>query len=413
MRKRFLVSTTMVMLCIANTMAPEFVASASASTKTSTYLLYAGHGVGVVATQSPATGCGSVFVTTDFQRWRNVTPPLTSPQSAAKGQCDDLWNDAAFVSPTDGWLMATDEANVTTILMHTLNAGSTWITEPGGDTGSAGGWETISFTNASLGWRQQFGIGSNGDYSLQRTVDAGTTWSTRSPDPHGSCETANDVFSSPNVGFASVAWAPANNPTNLWRTENGGTSWSTMTLPPPPSLASNALGLYGQPVFSGSDGIVPVDYPTKGHQDIYFYETRDRGLTWTLDASPNLPVVVRAAMTINRRVATSQTCNVGGAVETGYPAIVDLANPTTWWILQPGTRGSTEASIISASGQKVTSREIRDLPATNNQPVLAALNSNDALITIPVPYGYRTTYQTSNGGVTWKKIVFGGASPRN
>jgi hypothetical protein len=410
-RKRFLISIAIVVLLSANMMAPEFVDNAAASTKTSTYLLYAGHGVGVLATESPTTGCGSVFVTTDFQRWRNVTPPVKSPASTPKGQCDDLWSDAYFVSRTDGWLMAIDTANVSTVLFHTLNAGSTWISEPGGDTGSAGGWETISFTNASLGWRQQFGMGSNGDYSLERTVDAGTAWSTRSPDPHGSCETANDVFSSPDMGFASVAWAPANNPTNLWRTVNGGVSWSTMTLPLPSSLASNALGFYGQPLFSGSDGTLPVDYPTKGHQDIYFYETRDRGRTWTLDTSPNLPVVVNAKITINRSVASSQTCNIGGSIETGHPAVVDLASPTTWWILQPGTRGSTDVTVVSASGQKVTFHKIGDLPTTNNQLDLATLNAKEALITIPVPNGYRTTYQTSNGGATWKKIVFGSAAP--
>lgn len=419
MRHRFEVGKSLLFgiytsaLCVSSLLTPALVDNAAASTNTSTYLLYAGHGVGVLATESPTTGCGSVFVTTDFQRWRNVTPSVKSPPSTPQGQCDDVWSDAYFVSRTDGWLMAIDTANISTLLFHTLNAGSTWTREPGGETGSAGGWETISFTNASVGWRQQFGMGSNGNYLLQRTVDAGKTWSTRSPFPRGSCETANDVFSSPNMGFASVAWAPANNPTNLWRSENGGTSWSVMTLAPPPSLASNALGFYGQPVFLGPDGTVAVDYPVRGHQDIYFYETRDRGLTWTLDTSTKLPVVVHAPLAINRSVAKSQTCNIGGSIETGHPAIVALANPTTWWILQQGTRGSTEESVVSQSGQKVTSREVTDLPPTNNQPDLAALNTRHALITIPVSNGYFSTYQTSNGGETWTKIVFDGASPSN
>jgi hypothetical protein len=409
-KKTLFASTTVVALCVASMLANDLVASASASPNTSTYLLYAGHGVGVVATETPSNSCGSVFVTTDFQRWRNVTPPTTVPPSTPKGQCDDVWSDAYFVSRSDGWLMAIDTANVSTLLFHTLNGGSTWTREPGGETGSAGGFETISFTNATVGWRQQFGMGSNGDYSLQRTVNAGTTWTTRAPDPRGSCETANDVFSSPNVGFASVAWAPANNPTNLWRSGNGGTSWSVMTLPLPPTVASNALGFYGQPVFSGKNGTIPVDYPVQGHQDIYFYGSNDRGLTWTLNS--NLPVIVLADMTINRQVATSQTCNVAGAIETGHPAIVALANPATWWILQPGHRGSTRESIVSQNGQNVTLREITDLPATYNQPDLAALNSHDALITIAVPNGYRSTYQTSNGGVTWKKMVIGSTAPR-
>jgi len=80
------------------------LSNASASTKvtTSTYLLYVGHDVGVAATTNPNTGCGEVFLTTDFIHWRNITPPLKIPKSVAKGQCLYVWSDASFTSPTVG-----------------------------------------------------------------------------------------------------------------------------------------------------------------------------------------------------------------------------------------------------------------------------------------------------------------------
>jgi len=393
------------------------VGTASASVTTSTYLLYAGHGIEVVATENPSTGCSTVFLTTDSQHWRNVTPPVKNSVSTPKGQCDDVWSDASFVSPTNGWLMAFDGANISTTLSHTLNGGKTWTSQPGGDTGSAGGWETISFVNASLGWRQQFGLGSNGDYALQRTVDAGASWSTQSPDPQGSCPFANDVFSSANVGFASTPWTPSNNPTKLWRTTNGGKSWSAITFPTPPSLKSNSLGIYGEPEFSGENGAVTVDFPANDHQYIYFYVTHDGGLKWTLDANSHLPLLVDAKLAINRQEAVTLTCSATISNSWSHAAIVDPVNPRTWWVLQPGPKGSTREFIISNGGTTISSFTIKDLPATfsqaDNQPDLTALNSSDALITLPIPYGYRTTYQTSNGGKTWQKVEVGGTGRSN
>src|SRR5665213_1237241 len=192
---RPLIATTVAACTLAGVISFPNVVSASTSFPSSTYELYAGHGFGVAATSNPNTGCSEVFLTTDFSHWRNITPPLKVPSSVPKGQCLYVWTDAYFTSSTDGWLLARNGGSTDTILRHTLDGGRTWITQPGGDTGSNGGWETISFTNSSVGWRQQFGDGSNGHFALQRTLNGGTTWSTRSPDPHGSCVFANDVFS--------------------------------------------------------------------------------------------------------------------------------------------------------------------------------------------------------------------------
>jgi len=60
---------------------------------------------------------------------------------------------------------------------------------------------------------------------------------------------------------------------------------------------------------------------------------------------------------------------------------------------------------VTANGAGITSYDVKDLPATTGQSDLAALNANDALLTLPIPYGYDTTYETSNGGVGWEKVT--------
>jgi hypothetical protein len=34
----------------------------------------------------------------------------------------------------------------------------------------------------------------------------------------------------------------------------------------------------------------------------------------------------------------------------------------------------------------------------------SALNVNDALLTRPIPYGYQTTFESTDGGATWRKL---------
>jgi hypothetical protein len=288
-------------------------------------------------------------------------------------------------------------------LRHTLDAGRSWVTQPGGDTGSNGGTETINFVNSKIGWRQQFGFGSNGNYALQRTLNGGATWSTRSPDSRGSCTFAQVAFSSASVGFAFSNWKAVSNPTFLLRTENGGVDWSRVTFPTPPSLPHNARGLYGEPKLAGADGVVAVDFPVNGHQDIFFYSTHDGGLIWKVNANSMLPIIVDEPLKLNPQTAT-QTCNLDLSATSGRAAIVSLANLSTWWILEPGSKGATKRLVATDNGVALNTYEISDLPATTGQMEFTALNVNDALITLPIPYGYQTTYESTDGGATWRKL---------
>ena len=380
--------------------------AASSATTTSTYVLYVGHGVAVVATNDLNTGCSSVYLSTNTTTWRNVTPPLKGSAATSKGQCLYFWSSASFVSPLDGWLLARNGGSTETILRHTLNGGRTWTTQPGGDTGSNGGAQTITFLSAALGWRQQFGVGSNGNFSLERTRNAGATWTTISRDPRGACVFANDVFATATRGFATVDPSPSSNATHLWRTSDGGASWSVMRLTAPATIASGALGLYGRPVFARRRGAMPVDYPVAGGQRVYFYATTDAGATWRLDTVP-APVAVAGELTINHRSAAAQPC-FGGAsapVSSGLAAVSVAVNPSTWWILRPGSRGESLVAVVSLTGGHVSRHYARDLPSTRGGALLAPLSAASALITVPVPYGYQTTYETTDGGATWRVLT--------
>jgi hypothetical protein len=95
---------------------------------------------------------------------------------------------------------------------------------------------------------------------------------------------------------------------------------------------------------------------------------------------------------------------VDTAAASGHVALV-ASNPTTWWILQPGPKSATAEVVVTIGAIRISSFVIRDLPKTTNQMVVAALNARDALITLPIPSGYHTTYETANGGVTWSKVT--------
>jgi hypothetical protein len=109
---------TLMSICFIALSSP---ASAKTSATTSTYVLYVGHGVGVVATFNPSTGCSEVFSTNDFTHWRNISPPLKNEVELPKGQCPYVWTDAYFTSSSDGWLLARNGGSTDTLLRHTID----------------------------------------------------------------------------------------------------------------------------------------------------------------------------------------------------------------------------------------------------------------------------------------------------
>jgi hypothetical protein len=368
------------------------------------YVLYAGHGIEVIASINNWSDCSRVYISSDLTHWRNITPPL---RSSPEG-CLFTWASASFVSPTDGWLLANNGADVTTILRHTVNGGRTWVSEPGGEMGSAGGGESIDFVNAQLGWRQQFANGSNHPFVLQRTTDGGSSWTNvvRAPVQNNGCEFLTDAFANASNGFAALPSGGVGAGLSLstpyvWRTLDGGVHWSKMTLPRPPVLGPTASAVYFQPSFFGGNGSLAVDYAAGSRQDLVFYSSTDDGLHWSLVRSRPFLMSVKDSISIHYG-SSSYACSFQSSI-SGSPVSIDLFNPTSWWMIRPGPKGDT-TEMRSWHNDGYTSITTSDLPASSNGVSIKALNDSDALITVGSGQS-SSVYATTDGGSRWVKVV--------
>lgn len=388
---------------IASIVGGGLASAASSTSGLATSVLYVGHGVEVIATIAP-TGCSTVYLTTDFTHWRNVTPPLKT----SSGTCNYAWGSAAFTSPKVGWLLGRVEDNATTVLEHTVDGGRTWVAQPGESTGGNGGSDVIGFANDAVGWRQMFPTGNQ--IAFQRTVDGGSTWMNVPGSSKFDCRFLPDVFASASIGFSAsplsgaFMGAEAANLPYVWRTLDGGSTWSKMNFPRPPSIAPGTPSLYGQPAFTGSDGTLPVVYPVGGKQDVFFYSTTDAGLTWSLVKGLASPLSVKGAITINR-TAVSQGCAPSTAVAAGALVSVDIVSPTTWWVLRPGPKGNTERFIVADNGKSVSNYVTVELPKTTPGALLQAVNSFHALLTLRNDSGEWKLFSTADGGATWVALT--------
>ena len=408
--KRFTPSMVMaasVGLCSA-VVAPSAVSSASPVATCPPIVLYVGHGVEVISSPNSSTGCDRVYLTSNFTKWRYVTPPL-KPKSIA---CNYVWASAAFVSPKIGWLLARNEGGTGTVLEHTVNGGRTWVQQPGGGTGSAGGSELIGFANASLGWRQQFASGSNAQFVLQITVNGGATWTPvyRTNEFSNGCQWSPDVFASKRVGFADNQISGATTSGELapfeWRTLDGGVTWTKMWLPRPASIVGSSPGIYGQPSFWGNKGALPVVFAVHGHQEVVVYTTIDAGLHWTVPIGPGSSLAINGDLHPN--VLDSRAgCNAFMTVTSASLVSVDVVSPTIWWVIRPGRKGDTEIVIVNhgAQGANFSTYITVELPDTTYGAMLQATNAAHALLTVQSANGLQAVYSTADRGVTWVKLL--------
>jgi photosystem II stability/assembly factor-like uncharacterized protein len=368
------------------------------------FVLYAGHGVEVISSINNSSDCSRVYISSDLRHWRNITPPLRANLVG----CEYTWASASFVSRRDGWVLANNPADASTILRHTVNGGRTWTTEPGGETGSAGGGESIDFVNARLGWRQQFANGSNHPFVLQRTDDGGVTWTSvmRAPVKNNGCEFLPDVFADASLGFAALPSGGAGVGLSLstpyvWRTLDGGVHWSKMTLPRPPSIGPKDRAVYLQPVFFGRDGSLAVDYSDGSHQEVALYISVDYGRHWSLPRGRTFLMGVKGTITIHD-TSPRYACSFLSTI-SGSPVSVDLFSPTGWWMVRPGPKGHT-TEVKSFKGDGYMFETTADLPATTRGVTLDALNGNDALVSVGSGES-SSVYSTTDGGTGWTEVV--------
>ena len=365
------------------------------------YELYAGNGVEVVTAYNSATGCAGVYTSTDSTGWTNATPP---EPGKVDGVCLYAWVDAAFVSPTVGWVEARNGGGVNTVLEHTTDGGHTWTIEPGGSTGSNAGLELIGFESAIDGWRQQIAMGSNKMYVLQHTKDAGTSWSNIIHKDRNGCALTPMIFSTNAIGFeaAPLSGPSANDNTItpfVWRTLNGGATWSKFTPVAPPASVKQGRLLYGPPTFSGAQGSMPVVIvlPHSTKEKIEFLTSRDFGKTW----APVGNTVLEGSLTFS----PSDNGCVEASTIGGPLVAVGVANGT-WWILRPGSKGSSAlVRIAKGSLAQTVITAAKGLPSTMHGVTLQPANASHALATIGNPNQPSALYETSDGGANWSLVT--------
>jgi Protein of unknown function (DUF4232) len=390
--------------------------------------LYLGNGLGVVAEAAASSGgCSELLATTDFSHWRNISPPQ---ESGTDGSCPDVWQSASFVSPLEGWVLGRNSGGVNSVLYRTDNGGTTWVQLAGSSEGSNGGTQVIGFTSAEDGWRQQFATGSSVFYLLETTADGGESWSGIPQFPtNGGCEFAVDVFANSRDGFAGNNLAPGVTSSLgapppqafLWRTTDGGLSWHEATVPVPAGT-THATAFYGLPTFySSTSGVLPVEYvdygkngkngaaSKAGHDTLDLYRTANSGTSWALVST----VKVAGAGPMDTGPAGCFSSAVAPASTTGgsFPAVA-IASPATWWVVSRGAR-STTVKVTSNGGGTWT-----DLSATGLAPLGAGKTTGTDLtlvgaagpmvawvkIVTTADQSAPSTWQTTNGGLTWRPL---------
>lgn len=272
--------------------------------------------------------------------------------------------------------------------------------QPGGQTGSNGGFEAIGFATVQLGWRQQYASGSNTPYTLELSVDGGERWSELPPiQKHGACEFDPVVFSTSQVAFAGVdlnqaASADAFRQTALYRTTDQGATWETFTLSTPSAMA-DLTAFYGLPQFSGAGfGVLPVIDAGIDGSTAVFFSSVDGGLRWTAQARLTLPALVATA-------GEGEECGEGEQAP-GLPVIA-MAGSADWWVATQSSSGPSRFYVTSDGGTAWTAATPTGLPPISGSFELYASSATTAWISTYVEET-PVLYQTVDGGKIWQLV---------
>jgi photosystem II stability/assembly factor-like uncharacterized protein len=177
-----------------------------------------------------------------------------------------------FVSPTQGWFVATFDSG-RYALLHTNDAGRHWQRQLTGATDQREIY--VDFFDPRNG---VFGL--LGAHSLLlRTADGGRTWSSK-PAPNATAQVLDATFVDPDHGWMLARTADrVAAPAELYSTRDGGADWSNL----------------GSPV-RGTDQAYQVHFTSGGEGWLdsisarpYAYRTEDAGATWQQVPLPTAP----------------------------------------------------------------------------------------------------------------------------
>ena len=142
----------------------------------------------------------------------------------------------------------------------------------------------IGFNTPSDGWLvvcQFHGMGSESHY-LYRTSDGGVTWTQigNTNDLYARMLTGAG-FATGNIGFMCYRFETDFSPA-VCRTTDGGLSWEKVAVDVPEEFGAYYSETALSPVFSGADGVLPVELKNNGGDTVtIFFTTGDYGDTWT------------------------------------------------------------------------------------------------------------------------------------
>jgi photosystem II stability/assembly factor-like uncharacterized protein len=128
---------------------------------------------------------------------------------------------ASFVSTTTGWAVGVggdsldesgDPVNPTSIILKTIDGGSTWTQQTSGVTGT--GLSDVHFVSTTTGWA----VGSGG--TALKTTDGGSTWSAQSG--------VTNYLTGVHFVDTSTGWIVGQGG-RIFATVNGGTTWTQQT----------------------------------------------------------------------------------------------------------------------------------------------------------------------------------------
>ncbi|HEY4032683.1 MAG TPA: hypothetical protein VGL94_01805 [Ktedonobacteraceae bacterium] len=225
--------------------------------------------------------------------WQKVIP------ANAFGPTTILWSvlQGAFLNDQDAWVVAAVDpapngksAPMNTIMvLRTTNGGQSWqnsiIHNPAGSQ-----VDRPEFINASEGWLQSYGVTPTGNLpAIFHTTNGGQHWNQLGnpnlkdmPNPSGVY--FSNTQNGWEVGHGKLGAQPL-----LEVTHDGGKTWQNQSLPVLPGAGKSDLLSTKPPVFSGNNGLLPVEdqiTPPLGSKSspsigLDLYATHNGGQTWT------------------------------------------------------------------------------------------------------------------------------------
>jgi len=201
-------------------------------------------------------------------------------------------NEISIADANTVWITAYDGSGATPtvypkVYSKTTDGGTTWVAGNITGVGTAALVGDIAAIDANTAWvvSAPSGTTAGTNNGIWKTTDGGATWARQGTTaaPYSASSFANVIhFWDANEGFTAgdPTGLGANARFQIFRTTNGGTTWSAVASAPAPT-GGIEYGLTGVKYVTGNSVWMGT---TKGR----IIRSSDRGVTWTVNATPAL-----------------------------------------------------------------------------------------------------------------------------